>query len=136
MNPAIQHLSRQQRRSILGLEAKHRASGDWPPWEKIPLPGGTGGGGWNREVRAAHRNGVFCVLERPVGGVVHLAVASLSGIRPTWHEMQRIKNEIVGEHATGVEVYPPQSEVVDEADMFHIFIVPGGVPFSIYEGGR
>ena len=43
--------------------------------------------------------------------------------------MQRIKNEICGEDSIGMEVYPPQSQVVDEADMFHIFVV-GVFPFS------
>lgn len=79
-----------------------------------------------------HRCKVFSVLDRmDFSGARHLAVASLSGIRPTWHEMQRIKNEIAGPDATAIEVYPPESEVVDEADMFHLWIVPDPLPFSL-----
>ncbi len=84
------------------------------------------------EIREARKNSVFCVLLRPLaGGTVHLAVGSLSGRRPTFHEMQRIKNEIVGVEATAIEVYPPQSELVDEADMFHLWTVDP-LPFSIF----
>lgn len=135
VNPAIEHLPRQQRRAILALEAKRRASGNWPAWETIPLPNGTGGEGWNKDVNAAHRNEVFCVLQRTVGNAIHLAVSSLSGIRPTWHEMQRIKDELAGEDKTAIEVYPPRSEIVDEADMFHIWVVDP-LPFSIFNGER
>jgi len=76
---------------------------------------------------------VFSVLERPVVGATHLAITSLSGVRPTWWEAQRIKNEIAGEAATAVEVYPPASEVVDEADMYHLWILPDPLPFSLCE---
>ena len=131
MNPAIAHLPRNERRTLLNAEAKRRASGDWGPWEHISLPNGTGGGGWNKEIRMVHRNKVFAVLERQTNGAVHLAVGSLSGERPTFHEMQRIKNELAGEGKTAVEVYPPASELVDEADMFHIWIVDP-LPFTIF----
>jgi len=134
-NAAIQHLPRPERKALINREGRRRASGDWGPWERLPLPNGTGGGGWNREVRFAHRNAVFAVLERPTVGAVHYAVSSLSGIRPSFHEMQRIKNEIAGAEATAVEVYPPQSQLVDEADMFHFFVVDP-LPFTIFSGNE
>jgi hypothetical protein len=122
VNPAIEHLPRQQRRHILERETSRRKSGNWGPWEIIPLPNGAPGGGWCRDVESAHRNAVFCVLSRPIhDGHYHLAISSLSGVRPTFHEMQRIKNEILGYEATAVEVYPPQSDLVDDADMFHLW---------------
>lgn len=136
MNPAIEHLPRGERRFLIKTEAVRRVRADWGPWETFPLPNGApGGGGWTREVRKAHRNRVFAVLERPTTGALHLAVSSLSGVRPTWHEMQRIKNEIAGAEATAVEVYPPNAEMVDEADMFHIWVV-SALPFTIFTGER
>jgi hypothetical protein len=134
MNLAIAHLPRWERRQLIDSEHSRRKSGDWGPWEFIPLPDGAPGRGWCKQVRAAHKNKVFCVLDRPLTDVTHLAVTSLSGVRPTWHEMQRIKNEIAGFPATAVEVYPPAHEVVDEADMFHIWVV-APLPFSIYRKG-
>jgi len=136
MNPAIAYLPRNDRRSLLKFEAKRRASGDWGGWEILPLPNGTGGGGWNKEIREARRNKVFSVLLRPIpNGSVHLAISSLSGIRPTFYEMQRIKNDIFGPESTAIEVYPPQSELVDDADMFHLWSVDP-LPFSIFGGKK
>jgi hypothetical protein len=135
MNPAIAHLPRADRKSLLNVEARRRASGDWGPWKHIGLPNGTGGDRWNKEVRFVHHNKVFAVLERPTNGAVHLAVVSLSGERPTFHEMQRIKNELAGVDATAVEVYPPQSELVDSADMYHIWVVDP-LPFGIFDRER
>ena len=62
----------------------------------------------------------------------HLAVSSLSGQRPTWPEMQRIKDELAGPEATAIEVYPPRDQVVDEADMFHIWVLRGRLPFGLH----
>lgn len=119
-------VSRNERRVVLRAEAQARASGKWSAWEIIPLPQGVPHTtGWAREVRTALRNNVFSVLRRRLAsGVIHLAVSSLSQIRPTWHEMQRIKDEIAGADVTAVEVYPPHDQIVDGADMFHIWVVP------------
>jgi hypothetical protein len=104
----------------------------WGAWEILEYPDGVlSGRGWLRDVRQVRKNKVFAVLVRPHERGVHLAVSSPSGIRPTWWEMQRIKNEILGEEATAVEVYPPNSEVVDEADMFHIWSIDP-LPFTIF----
>ncbi len=132
-NPAMKHLQPKEQQRLLHLERKFRASGSWGPWDRIPLPQGQLGSGWASACHACHRNRVFAVLERQDAvGVVHLAVSSLSGIRPSWHEMQRIKNEIAGEDATAIEVYPPQDQVVDEADMFHIWVLRGKLPFGLH----
>ena len=39
----------------------------------------------------------------------------------TWDELQRIKNECLGEDVWCVEVYPPQADVVDVANMRHLW---------------
>ena len=134
-NPALKGFSRAQVDRYLQRERKLRRSGIWGEWERLEFPDGImSRKGWLGEIRAAFRNQVFSVLFRPTpNGEVHLAISSLSGDRPTWHEMQRIKNDILGEDATAVEVYPPQSEVVDEADMFHLWS-HGPMPFSIFSG--
>lgn len=130
----FEDLPRNERRLALRAEEKARKSGAWGAWVTIPVtPGMIPGRGWSQRVTRAHRNRVFAVLERPLaGGAVHLAVSSLSQRRPTWWEMQRIKNEIAGEGATAVEVYPPQAEVVDGTDMFHIWVVPTPLPYSLW----
>jgi hypothetical protein len=77
------------------------------------------------------------VLDRNLpDGTRHLMISSLTGDRPTWWEAQRIKNEIAGQNATAVEVYPPQSEVVDDADAYHLWVLPTSLGFSLHSNAR
>lgn len=132
MNPALLHVDRAQRRFLLKEEERNRANGTWGPWETLNFPRGTIGNGWTADFMTAHKNKVFSVLDRILEtGVRHLAVASLSGIRPSWREMQRIKDELAGCDATAIEVYPPATEIVDEADMFHIWVLTAPLPFTL-----
>lgn len=132
-NDVLKTVPPKERRRLLARERKLRASGDWGPWETIHLHPAQLGGGWAGACHQARRNRVFAVLIRlDASGVVHLAVSSLSGLRPSWPEMQRIKDEIAGTDATAVEVYPPKAEVVDEADMFHIWVLRGKLPFGLH----
>ncbi len=128
----LAQVSRNERRLLLRAEALARRSGQWGPWEVVSFPAGTIGRGWTHDITTARKNRVFSVLTRDAGsGVTHLAVTSLSQERPTWWEMQRIKDELAGPTATAVEVYPPAAEIVDGADMFHIWVLPQGLPFGL-----
>jgi hypothetical protein len=135
-NPAITLAPKKDRAALLERERKLRRSGQWGAWQTLTFPPDSfGAGSWTSQITTAHRNAVFCVLDRTAeAGVRHLAVSSLTGTRPTWPEMQRIKNELAGEAATAIEVYPPADQVVDEADMFHIWVLPGRLPFGLHCG--
>jgi hypothetical protein len=131
-NPALKGAPKKMVKALLSTEARRRASGDWGPWITERFPPGSVGRGWAADITEARRNKVFAVLVRDVGhGVVHLGISSLSGRRPSWHEMQRIKDELAGPDATAIEVYPPHDEIVDDADMFHLWVLPGPLPFSL-----
>ncbi len=121
------------RKRLIARERKLRRTGDWGTWERLENPYRFQPG-WLGEVDHVRKNQVFSVLVRDVGTAIHLGISSLTGDRPTFHEMQRIKNDLAGENATGVEVYPPAGELVDEAEMFHLWIIFGGLPFSLYRG--
>lgn len=135
-NPVLAHLGGKERNAILKREARLRAEGDWGLWQRLsreqcePILGNRQG--WVREIRCAYRNSVFSVLERlDKTGVIHAGISSLSGIRPTWHEMQRIKDELFGPGSTAVELYPPHADIVDGSDMFHLWILQGELPFGL-----
>lgn len=132
VNPIMMTVPRNERRRMLSAERQRRLTGDWGVWERIEYPSGPNlGTGFLRDVRAVMKNKVFSVLLRPVGdGEIHMAISSLTTERPSWWEAQRIKNEIVGEGATAVEVYPPQDEVVDGANMYHLWTVRK-LPFTL-----
>lgn len=131
-HPVLAGTSRIERRRILATEMKARKTGEWGEWELLTFPVGTVGRGWASEFTRAHRNRCFCVLDRTLAdGTRHLAITSLSEERPTWRETQRIKDTIAGPGSTAVEVYPPASEVVDDANMYHLWVLTADLPFSL-----
>ena len=51
------------------------------------------------------------------------------GDRIGWDTLQAIKNELLGPDAVAVEVYPAASDVVNEANLRHLWeCAPGTVP--------
>ncbi len=132
-NPVLNHVPQKQAKKLIQTEAARRRTGNWGDWETMPGPFSEQRG-WLSQCTRAHVNRVFSVLERNVGDVVHLAVSSLSERRPTWPEMQRIKDEIAGPDATAVEVYPLHDEIVDEANMYHIWVLPEHLGFGLPTG--
>jgi len=44
-----------------------------------------------------------------------------------WHEMQLIKNELFGDEATAIEYYPAASELIDNANVYWLWVLPAGV---------
>ncbi len=132
VNDALMTVTRNQRWMLLDAEHRARKTGAWGAWEHIRFSEGSVGSGWSYGFNMASKNAVFSVLRRTLdSGVEHMAITSLSGIRPTWHEMQRIKDELAGYQKTGIEVYPPKREIVDEADMFHLWILTEPLPFGL-----
>lgn len=132
--------TRQQRLHAKALERKAWQSGKWGEWRLTPLPTGLpGGSGWCRDIREAYANDLYAVLVRPMetewGRVRHLAIRTTSNLEPPWRDKQRIKDELFGPDFTAVEVMPPAGEVVDQADMYHIWVLPARMtlPFSIFD---
>lgn len=72
------------------------------------------------------------------GLVEHIAIRrhDKSAHIPFGHK-QRIKNEFAGPGRVAVEVYPPEAELVDSANMFHLWVLPEAMrlPFSLKEHG-
>ncbi len=128
--------NRQQRLAARAFERKG-LKGDWGPWRITDLPDGIpGGNGWCKQVRQARANNIYVVLIRPLlddqGDVVtHIAIRTVSQLEPPWRGMQRIKNEICGEESTAVQVMPPASELIDEADMYHMWVLSSRLPFTL-----
>lgn len=128
--------NRQQRLAARAIERKG-LKGDWGRWHVTNLPDGIpGGNGWCKQVRHVLANNLYVVLIRPFldeqgNEVTHLAIRTASQLEPPWRDMQRIKNEICGEEATAVQVMPPASELVDEADMYHMWVLSSRLPFTL-----
>lgn len=129
--------NRRDRRAARALEQRG-LNGNWGEWRKTSLPTGIpNSSGWCRDIRAAWANNLYAVLIRPFADeagneVIHLAIRTASQLEPPWRDMQRIKNEICGEESTAVSVMPPASELVDEADMYHVWVLSHRLPFTLY----
>lgn len=61
----------------------------------------------------------------PWGKVAHLALRRHDGREIQGFDLlQRAKNEVAGDGAVAIEVYPAQHELVDNAPMRHLFVLP------------
>jgi len=129
--------TRDQRRAAYAMERQAIRSGKWGAWDRIDLPHGIPGTGWCRRIRYAYRNQLYAVLVRPVptqeGEVLHCAIRTASNLEPPWRDKQRIKDELFGTERVAVEVMPARSNLVDEADMYHMWVLPEGasLPFGL-----
>ena len=78
---------------------------------------------------------MFFIRETEWGIIEHLMIARLNGDRipDHWATLQRIKNEVVGSDRLAIEVYPPASEVIDECNAYHLWVLPEGfqLPFGL-----
>ncbi len=129
-------MSRQDVRAAKALE-RRGLKGEWGEWRLTNLPEGIPAGrGWCAAVRRAYANNLYAVLWRPFrdekGNLVrHLAIRTISSLEPPWRDLQRIKNELCGVEYTAVQVMPPEAELVDEADMYHMWVISGRLPFTL-----
>ncbi|MFD1884016.1 DUF7694 domain-containing protein [Paenibacillus wenxiniae] len=109
-------------------------------WIRRPTPKGTGvGTGWFGELNKAwsSKDGQYFVMARDVqtdwGLVTHVCIRNAQSSDISWAEKQRIKNELLGEWRTAIEVFPDTRELVDEANMYHLWLLPYDfeLPFTI-----
>lgn len=65
------------------------------------------------------------LVRRHPDGRVHLSIKrnDRSPIRD-WRHLQQIKNEILGPETAAVEVFPPESQLVDSANEYHLWHTP------------
>jgi hypothetical protein len=48
-----------------------------------------------------------------------------------WKELQNIKNELFGRESLAVECYPPESELVDVANIYWIWVIPSKARLNV-----
>lgn len=56
----------------------------------------------------------------------------------SWSDMQAIKDDLMGPERVGVEVYPAAADLVDSANLYHLWILPVGMvlPFGLHQMER
>lgn len=113
---------------------------DLGKWKRVPSPKERGyGNGWCGELDEAFVEGnKYVVMTRLVetswGIVKHLCIRNAANTDIKWSEKQRIKNEVVGPERIAIEVFPKISQLVDEANMYHLWVLPEGIelPFRLH----
>lgn len=94
------------------------------------------GSGWFGELDHVYRKGnEYVVMTREVEGATHACIKSVYGTELSWSQKQMIKNEIFGPERVAVEVFPKESQLVDEADLYHLWVFPAWyeLPFGLHE---
>jgi hypothetical protein len=79
-------------------------------------------------------NGVAVVFE---DGSMHLSFKrnDRAAVRD-WRHFQAIKNEVAGPEREAIEIFPPESNLVDAANEYHLFVLPEGVQSPLgFDGG-
>jgi len=133
--------NRAQRRHAMS-ESRHRKSWDW---QDLPIPADLlERAPAMRDIVRAVRNDFWIVQEffvrTDLGVVTHLMIRSVAdagrgiGLEPSWQDLQRIKNELCGPDTEAVQVYPRQGDVIDQVDMYHLFVLPPAwpLPFGLH----
>lgn len=73
------------------------------------------------------------------GQIDHLIIRRHDGAAEPfpWAELQRIKDELLGSERVAVEVFPAQSQLVDDAHCRHLWVLPDAfaLPFGLHLEG-
>jgi hypothetical protein len=83
---------------------------------------------------------VKTILEPEIGEAsgLHLSIRhnERKAIRD-WRHFQRIKNELAGSEREAVEIFPPESQLVDTSNQYHLWVLPEGTTsFFTWNEGR
>lgn len=69
-------------------------------------------------------------------GMTHLSIKRQDRhVVKDWRHLQAIKNEVCGPERTAIEIYPPESQLVDSANEYHLWVLPAEMelPFGFHE---
>jgi hypothetical protein len=107
-------------------------------WERRLSPKESGvGDNWFGEMDRAFTDGKYAVMIRTTntawGLVDHACIRNTGNTDIPWRDKWKIKNELFGPERVAIEVFPAESELVDEANMYHVWVLPAGfkVPFGL-----
>lgn len=89
-------------------------------------------------IRRACLNKIYVVMfftkESPWGMIDHLMIRRQdAGTDVPWADKQRIKSELIGEDRTALEVFPARDDLVDQANIYHLWVLPKDMklPFGL-----
>ncbi len=131
--------NRSQRRAAVS-DARKKAKGGWEPLKRVVgvvgHPLGLSGmtAAWSNHTYSVQ---CFGPASSPFGMVYPIGIRRHDGATNfPWQDLQRIKNEIYGAEMVAVEVFPAESDLVDEANMRWLFALPTAVKWKFPDLSR
>jgi hypothetical protein len=102
----------------------------WTAWVRLPVPandlyiGDAEPPAFHATNSRYHVAGWFDgAPDHPMGEWVHLSIKDHDrSARHDWRDLQRIKNELVGEEFEAIEIYPAESRLVDTCNQYHLYV--------------
>lgn len=98
------------------------------------------GDGWCGELDRCYRlDRKYIVMSRliktNIGTVEHFCIRNRDNSDIPWAEKQKIKNDLAGRKRTAIEVFPSEDRLIDEAGMYHLWILPEEYepPFGLHK---
>lgn len=101
------------------------------PFKQIDLSLQIGKPTWMTRAFSNNRYIVMIMDNAPTthGNAIRAMVQTVDDkpIQNHWSEMQRIKSEIFGLDTMAIEYYPPSNELVDQHNIYWLWIFPDGI---------
>lgn len=93
-------------------------------WNEItpPYQLGVKSNSWFFQMTKGYENQTYIVLSNDR----HIALCRKDGKVVSWSEKMLIKNELFGNETMAIEIYPPQSKLVDNENVYHLWLVEQG----------
>lgn len=111
----------------------------WDPLVRVPV---TGHDVYEKHGMSApdavYGNDLYSVFVRDMGqGALHLSFhrRDRAAIRD-WRHFQAIKNEVAGPERLAIEIFPPESMLVDSSNEYHLWVLPEGATVPFLLGGE
>ena len=89
-----------------------------------------------------YENDEYFVIKREKqnddGIFYHLSIRRQDrGALHNWRDLQEIKNQLCGKDCWAYEIYPPEDHLVDNANQYHLWVLPNGEYYPIgWQEGR
>lgn len=105
------------------------AKKEWGQWEDVNFIGMQALA--PKGLKKLYKNNIYTVQVIEKDGMTRALIRrNDETTKVSWKDKQRIKNELFGEEVTAIEVFPPQSRLVDEANIYWLWILPADSKYS------
>ena len=74
---------------------------------------------WFFKMKKAYKSDKYIVMNNDK----HIAISRIDNKKISWAEKQQIKNELFGCESMAIEIFTPESKLVANANVYHLWLV-------------